>query len=51
VQNHQSPERPEPRTPDEARGGRIIKGGAIKRILLVSIPLAIIALIIVFLLV
>jgi hypothetical protein len=38
-------------TPTEARGGRIVRGGAIRRILLVSIAFAVIALLLAFFLV
>jgi DNA-directed RNA polymerase alpha subunit len=41
-------ERPPHTTGVEARGGRIVKGGAIRRVLLISLPLAAIAMIIAF---
>jgi hypothetical protein len=43
-------DRPPPKTATEARAGRVVRGGAIQRTLLVSVSLAILALLTVFLL-
>jgi hypothetical protein len=37
------------RTPTEARAGRIVRGGAIKRILWISVALAVVLLVLAFL--